>query len=76
MPPTFTITTLGRDGMLHVPVPGAAPGTQYEVTVRIKGSTNGDPAANNGLEDLIGALDDDDFRRPDQGKLQSAVPFE
>jgi len=35
-----TTATLGIDGMLHVPIPGAKPGVEYDVTVRSKPVSN------------------------------------
>ena len=59
-----TTATLGIDGMLHVPIPGAKPGVEYDVTVRSKPVSNV-LLAGEVLKDFLGILDEEtEFERP------------
>jgi hypothetical protein len=77
MTPFSASAVLANDGMIHLPVPGVAPGSTLEVTLTVLRPPES-PDSIGGLElrDLIGSLDDDGFRRPDQGHAPQPVSFE
>lgn len=67
-------TTISPDGMLHLFVPGAAPGSEVEVSVSPKLPANSDnrwPADFH--ERMYGCIADDSFIRHAQPLLPSAV---
>ena len=71
-----TTATLGTDGMLHVPIPGAKPGVEFDVTLRAK-SVRTPLLAGEVFKDLIGVLDEEtEFERPPQGMLPPTAPLE
>jgi len=70
-----TTATLGIDGMLHVPIPGAKPGVEYDVTVRSKPVSNV-LLAGEVLKDFLGILDEEtEFERPPKGCYRPAHPW-
>jgi hypothetical protein len=71
-----TTATLGIDGMLHVPIPGAKPGVEYNVTVRPK-PVSSSLLAGEVLKDSMGVLDEEtEFERPPQGILKPVEPLD
>ena len=74
MPALTFEATIAADGMLHLAVPGAAPGSEVEVSVSPKpkaNDANGWPADFH--EKMFGCITDETFVRHPQPQLPTAV---
>ena len=69
-------STSGPDGKLYLEVPVGKPDTEFEVEVVVRPKHVSDKRWPPGYFDLFGAIDDETFVRPPQGKLPPPVEFE